>query len=70
MALLGMPVGPCRPPLGRMTRNGLQSVVAAARQVWRDNPEILQPVGDFFGVDVRQRLEEPRFREGLFYTDY
>jgi 4-hydroxy-tetrahydrodipicolinate synthase len=70
MALLGMPVGPCRPPLGRMTRNGLQSVVAAASRVWRDNPEILQPVADTFGVDVRQRLEEPRFREGLFYTDY
>jgi 4-hydroxy-tetrahydrodipicolinate synthase len=33
MALLGMPSGPCRRPLGRMTRNGLDVVLSVARQV-------------------------------------
>ena len=33
MAAMGMPSGPCRRPLGRMTRNGIEIVRAAARKV-------------------------------------
>src|SRR4030065_2736253 len=34
MNILGMPSGPCRQPLGKMTRNGLEAVFTAARKVW------------------------------------
>ncbi|MFZ1984662.1 MAG: 4-hydroxy-tetrahydrodipicolinate synthase [Desulfatitalea sp.] len=70
MRLLGMPSGPCRPPMGRMTRAGLDVVLATARQVWTRNPEILQPIGDFFGVDIAERLDNPKYQEGLCYSSY
>lgn len=58
MAGLGMPSGPCRAPLGRMTRAGVDVVRSAVRQVWRRSPEALQPISDFFGVDVGARIAD------------
>ena len=58
MAGLGMAAGPTRRPLGEMTANGVAIVRDAARQVWRNNPEILQPISDHYGVDVGQRIED------------
>jgi 4-hydroxy-tetrahydrodipicolinate synthase len=70
MALLGMPSGPCRRPLGRMTRKGLDFVLSAARQVQANNPEILQPVADFFDIDINERLVNPEYQKGLYYDSY
>ena len=70
MALLGMPAGPCRRPLGKMTRKGLDYVVSVARQVQSNNPEILQPIADFFGVDINERLDNPAYQQGLYYESY
>ncbi len=70
MALLGMPVGPCRRPLGKMTRKGLDIVLSVGRQVQSNNPEILQPVADFFGVDINERLDNPEYQKGLCYDSY
>ncbi|MFO8008391.1 MAG: 4-hydroxy-tetrahydrodipicolinate synthase [Candidatus Brocadiia bacterium] len=67
MRLLGMPCGGVRQPLGRMTSQGLETVVATALRVWRDNPEILKPVAQAFDVDIERRLHEPEFRRGLAY---
>lgn len=70
MRLLGMPAGPCRPPMGKMTRQGLDVVLAVARKIWTENPEVLQPVETFFGVDIAERLDDTKFQEGLFYDAY
>jgi 4-hydroxy-tetrahydrodipicolinate synthase len=70
MAILGMPSGGCKPPLGKMTPNGLNKVLDAARTLQRNAPEILKPVADFFGVNIDERLENPKYREGLCYADY
>ncbi len=70
MALLGMPSGPCRRPLGKMTRKGFDHVLSVARQVQSQNPEILQPLADFFGVDINERLDNPEHRKGLYYESY
>jgi 4-hydroxy-tetrahydrodipicolinate synthase len=70
MSILGMPSGMCRPPLGKMTRNGIETVLNAARKVYATAPEILQPVADFFNVDIAERLENPAYREGLYYESY
>ncbi len=70
MAILGMPSGMCRPPLGLMTRNGIEVVLEAARNVYTNAPEILQPAADFFNIDIAERLENPKYREGLFYESY
>jgi 4-hydroxy-tetrahydrodipicolinate synthase len=68
MNILGMPSGPCRQPLGKMTRNGLEIVLANARKVYETNPAILQPIADFFSVDLNERLYNERFCEGLTYA--
>lgn len=58
MTGLGMPAGLGRRPLGRMTKAGVELVRAAAQQVWDSNPEILEPINRFYGVDVAKRLAD------------
>jgi 4-hydroxy-tetrahydrodipicolinate synthase len=62
---LGMPSGPCRRPLGRMSRAGVELIRSAARKVWDNNPEVLQPVADFFGIDLKARLSDDSIWNGL-----
>jgi 4-hydroxy-tetrahydrodipicolinate synthase len=68
MNILGMPSGPCRQPLGKMTRAGLEIVLDKARKVYETNPEILHPIEDFFSVDLSERLYNERFWQGLTYA--
>jgi 4-hydroxy-tetrahydrodipicolinate synthase len=70
MAILGMPVGGCRRPLGKMSRKGIDVVVGAARKVWKDNPEVLQPIADFFAVDIESRLYDESLIAGFVYEGY
>jgi len=67
MSALGMPAGPGRQPLGKMTADGVNVVRTAARTVWEHNPEILAPIGDFFGVDVEGRIAEDSVWAELSY---
>jgi 4-hydroxy-tetrahydrodipicolinate synthase len=68
MSVLGMPSGPCRQPLGKMTRTGLEVVLANARKVYDANPQILKPIADYFDVNLKDRLYNPKYTEGLFYA--
>ena len=70
MAILGMPSGGCRRPLGKMTQQGIEIVLTAARAVQTKNPEIFQPVADFFNVDIAKRLEDPANWKDLVYDKY
>ena len=70
MSILGMPSGGCRRPLGKMTRNGLETVLKAARNVQANHPEILEPVAEFFNVDIERRLNDPSVWDELFYDTY
>ncbi|MFZ0243149.1 MAG: 4-hydroxy-tetrahydrodipicolinate synthase [Desulfobacterales bacterium] len=70
MTILGMPSGGCRRPLGKMTRNGIEVVLEAARTIQTASPEIFEPVAKFFGVDIATRLENPAIWENLVYQDY
>jgi 4-hydroxy-tetrahydrodipicolinate synthase len=70
MAILGMPCGPCRRPLGKMSPGGLRKVVEAAKAVQARNPKIFQPIAAYFDVDVAARLEDPKSLEGLSYDSY
>ncbi len=70
MTLLGMPAGPCRRPLGKMTANGFQKVLDTARKVNTENPEILRPVAEFFGVDIEARLADANLHQSLIYQNY
>ena len=68
MNILGMPSGPCRQPLGKMTRNGIQVVLTNVRKVYEANPQVLEPIGEFFGVDLHDRLYNEKYLEGLTYA--
>lgn len=57
MAGLGMPSGNCRKPLGRMKASGIAVVRDTVKQVWENNPEILTPAADFFGIDIAARID-------------
>ena len=70
MTILGMPSGGCRRPLGLMSRKGLETVLTAARSVQANNPEILKPVEDAFGVNISERLDNSANWELLCYEDY
>ncbi len=70
MQLLGVPSGPCRPPLGRMSRAGLEVVVTIAKTVQSKNPQILAPLAEFFNVDIDARINDERALEGLYYPKY
>ncbi len=68
MNILGMPSGPCRQPLGKMTRNGVEIVLINARKVYESNPQIFKPIADYFGVDLKERLYNEKYLAGLFYA--
>ncbi len=70
MAVLGMPSGGCRQPLGKMTQQGAKKVLEIARTVQKDNPNILKPAADFFNIDIDERLNSQESLKGLVYESY
>ena len=70
MSILGMPSGPCRRPLGKLTPAGLAALLDAVRRVHAADPSLLAPIGEFFGVDVGARLADEASAAGLAYTEY
>jgi 4-hydroxy-tetrahydrodipicolinate synthase len=66
-SILGMPSGSCRQPLGKMTKQGLGVVLNALKTVYEKNPEILKPIEDAFGVDLKDRLYNEENWRGLCY---
>ncbi|MEE3334917.1 MAG: 4-hydroxy-tetrahydrodipicolinate synthase [Candidatus Latescibacterota bacterium] len=68
MNILGMPSGPCRRPLGRLTRQGLDVALGAVKQVFANDPGLLTPIGDFFEVDIEARLNDASLADDLIYT--
>lgn len=70
MNILGMPSGPCRQPLGKMTWNGINFVVGQARKTYEEHPEILKPIEEFFDVNLSERLYSQKHLDGLYYESY
>ena len=70
MQLLGVPSGPCRPPLGKMSRAGMKVVVDILKTVQSNSPQILAPLAEFFDVDIDRRLSQESLWEGLCYPAY
>jgi 4-hydroxy-tetrahydrodipicolinate synthase len=70
MRILGMIKGQCRAPLGRMTKGGLEMVLRELNSVWANDPELLEPLQGAFDVSIEDRLQNPKFREGLAYERY
>lgn len=58
---LGMPSGPCRPPLGKMTPKGVEIVRNALKAVYEKDKEILRPIEDFYKVKVEERIYNDKY---------
>lgn len=58
---LGIPSGPCRPPLGRMTPNGVEIVRRAIKTVYERNKEILMPIQDYYKVNLKERIDNDEY---------
>ncbi|MEM2341852.1 MAG: 4-hydroxy-tetrahydrodipicolinate synthase [Candidatus Bathyarchaeia archaeon] len=70
MRVLGMPSGPCRRPLGKLTRKGLNVILNVARTVYERDAWIFKPIEDFFDVDLGRRLYDEGLLEDLVYEQY
>ncbi len=70
MNILGMPSGPTRRPLGKMTNKGINVVLDAAREVQKNDASLLSPISDFFNVDIDARLANEGLVQGLVYETY
>ena len=58
---LGMPSGPRRPPLGKMTPKGVEVVRNSLKEVYSKNRELLRPIEEFYKVNVEERLSNDRY---------
>jgi len=58
---LGLPSGPCRPPLGKMTPKGVEVIRNALKEVYQKDREVFTPLQDFYKVNVEERLSNDRY---------
>ena len=58
---LGLPSGPCRPPLGKMTPKGVEIVRNVLKEVYQKDREMFTPLQDFYKVNVEDRLSNDRY---------
>jgi 4-hydroxy-tetrahydrodipicolinate synthase len=58
---LGLPSGPCRPPLGRMTPKGVEAIRKVLREVHGKNREIFGPLEDFYKVKIEDRILNDKY---------
>jgi 4-hydroxy-tetrahydrodipicolinate synthase len=58
---LGLPSGPCRPPLGKMTPKGVEIVRNALKEVYEKDKEVFTPIRDFYRINVEERLSNDRY---------
>ena len=64
---LGMPAGPCRPPLGKMTPQAVEVVRDVLKKVWKENPWVLKPIEEFYKVSISDRLADDEIWIELAY---
>jgi 4-hydroxy-tetrahydrodipicolinate synthase len=58
---LGLPSGPSRPPLGRMTPKGVEIVRNALREVHEKDREVFRPLQEYYGINIEERLSNDRY---------
>jgi 4-hydroxy-tetrahydrodipicolinate synthase len=58
---LGLPSGPCRPPLGKMTPRGMEVIRNALKEVYDKDKETLMPIQAFYKVNIEERLFNDRY---------
>jgi len=57
---LGLPSGPTRPPLGKMTPKGVETVRNALKEVYEKDREVFRPLQEFYEINIEDRLSNDR----------
>ncbi len=65
MNVLGMPSGHVRKPLGKMSTKGLTILREALNLTYDNSPELLIPINDYYGVDVKSRINDDNIWNAL-----
>jgi 4-hydroxy-tetrahydrodipicolinate synthase len=58
---LGMPSGPCRQPLGKMTPKGVEVVRNALKEVYEKDKEVFRPLQEFYRINIEERISNDRY---------
>jgi 4-hydroxy-tetrahydrodipicolinate synthase len=58
---LGMPSGPCRPPLGKITPKGAEVVRDALKAAYEKDREVFTPIREFYRINIEERLSNDRY---------
>ena len=58
---LGLPSGPCRPPLGKMTPKGVEVIRNVLKEVYEKDKEVLRPLQEFYKINIEERLSNDRY---------
>jgi 4-hydroxy-tetrahydrodipicolinate synthase len=58
---LGLPSGPCRPPLGKLTPKGVGVVRNALQEVYEKDKEVFRPLQEFYKINIEERLSNDRY---------
>ena len=58
---LGLPSGPCRQPLGKMTPKGVEVVRNALKEVFKKDKVVLMPLQEFYKINIEERIFNDRY---------
>jgi 4-hydroxy-tetrahydrodipicolinate synthase len=58
---LGLPAGPSRPPLGKMTPKGVEVVRSALKETYGKDREVFRSLEEFYKINVEERLSDDRY---------
>jgi 4-hydroxy-tetrahydrodipicolinate synthase len=58
---LGLPSGPCRPPLGKMTPKGVEVVRNALKEVYEKDKEVFWPLQEFYRINIEERISNEKY---------
>jgi len=58
---LGLPSGPCRQPLGKMTPKGVEVVRNALKEVFKKDKGVLMPLQEFYKINIEERIFNDRY---------
>jgi 4-hydroxy-tetrahydrodipicolinate synthase len=58
---LGLPSGPSRPPLGKMTPKGVEVVRNALKEVYGRDKEVFWPLKEFYKINIEERIFNDRY---------
>ena len=58
---LGLPSGPCRPPLGKMTPKGVEVVRNALKGVYEKDKEVFWPLQKFYKFNIEERISNDKY---------